>query len=236
MGDGWNLPMVERASTLQQVHRTVRDAIVEGSIAQGTHLREVSLAAALGTSRATVREAIRQLVQEGLVEHVVHRGNFVRALSPLDRLDVYVAREAIEVGVVTRLLQSGEELDLARLEAAMVELRRRARGRARPDDDVIAADLAFHQELVALAGSPRLDRAFATLAAETCMLLGLHPDYPWQDYVGEHEVLFDALRERDPRTPVLVAEHLRLSAKLIREGISHDADQAAPAARAAAPV
>src|SRR5439155_18902473 len=65
----WNLPTVERASTLEQVHRTLREAIVQGSIAQGTHLREISLAEALGTSRATVREAIRQLVQEGLVEY-----------------------------------------------------------------------------------------------------------------------------------------------------------------------
>jgi DNA-binding GntR family transcriptional regulator len=226
VSEGWNLPAVERASTLQQVHRTLREAIVQGTIEQGTHLREVSLAGALGTSRATVREAIRQLVQEGLVEHAVHRGNFVRALSPLDRLDVYVAREAIEVGVVTRLLQSENGLDLAGLERAMAELRRRAEGTPRPDEQVIVADLAFHQELVALARSPRLDRAFETLAAETRMLLRLHPAYPWQDYVREHEVILEGLRRRDPNTPALVAEHLRLSARLIREGISRDGDQA----------
>jgi DNA-binding GntR family transcriptional regulator len=232
MSDGWDLPTVERASTLEQVHRTLRDAIVHGSIAQGTHLREISLAGALGTSRATVREAIRQLVQEGLVEYVLHRGNFVRALSPLDRLDVYVAREAIEVGVVTRVLQTEDGVDLTGLEAAMEELRRRARGRARPDEHVIAADLAFHQELVGLAGSPRLDRAFETLAAETRMLLRLHPRYPWQNYVREHEVILEALRRRDPQAAALVAEHLRLSARLIREGISRDGDQAAMPATA----
>ena len=138
------------------------------------------------------------------------------ALSLADRLDVYVAREAIEVGVVTRLLEGSDEpLQLDDLEDAMNELRRAARGQPRPTERVIAADLAFHQQLVKLGGSPRLDRAYETLAAETRMLLRHHPAYPWRTYVRDHGELLDALRRRDPRTPELVAGHLRLSADLI---------------------
>jgi DNA-binding GntR family transcriptional regulator len=162
-----------------------------------------------------VREAIRHLVQEGLVEYELHRGNFVRALSFADRLDVYVAREAIEVGVAKQLLERNGRVDLGPLEHALDELRRAARGQARPTDAVIAADLRFHQELVRLVGSPRLDRAFETLAAETRMLLRHHPEYPWQTYVSDHERLFEALRRHDPGLPELVAGHLRLSADLI---------------------
>jgi len=179
--DDWGLPTVERSSTIDQVHRMLREAIIEGSIPQGAHLREIHLARSLGTSRGTVREAIRHLVQEGLAESELHRGTFVLALSLADRLDVYVAREAIEVGVVTRLLQgNGEPLPLQDLEDAMTELRRAARGQPRPTERVIAADLAFHQQLVRLGGSPRLDRAYETLAAETRMLLRHHPAYPWR--------------------------------------------------------
>jgi len=213
--DDWGLPAVERSSTIEQVHRLLRDAIIEGSIPQGAHLREVHLARSLGTSRGTVREAIRHLVQEGLAESELHRGTFVLALSLADRLDVYVAREAIEVGVVTRLLQEDGALALDGLEEAMAELRRATRGQPRPTERVIAADLAFHQQLVRLGGSPRLDRAYETLAAETRMLLRHHPAYPWRTYVRDHEELLDALRRRDPRTPELVAGHLRLSADLI---------------------
>ena len=101
MEEEWTLPAVERSSTIEQVHRALRDAIVDGTIPQGTHLREIHLARLAGTSRGTVREAIRHLVQEGLAAYELHRGTFVRALSVDDRLDVYVAREAIEVGVAT---------------------------------------------------------------------------------------------------------------------------------------
>ena len=51
------------------------------------------------------------------------------ALSPSDRLDVYVAREVIEVGVAVRILRSDEPLDLSGLEEAMADLRAAARGR-----------------------------------------------------------------------------------------------------------
>ena len=220
MAEEWNLNTVERSSTIEQVHRELRDAITEGSIPPGAHLREISLARALATSRGTVREAIRQLVQEGLVESVLHRGSFVRAMSDSDWRDVYVAREAIEVGVATRLLENEDELDLGPLDDAMQELRRAAAGQARPTEEVIAADLRFHRELVRLAGSPRLDRAFETLAVETRMLLRHHPEYPWRTYVSDHEKVLEALRRRDPRTPELVAEHLHLSVDLISGAIA----------------
>ena len=225
MSEAWNLPPVERLSTLEQVHRALRDAIIEGEIPPGAHLREVHLAHDLQTSRGTVREAIRQLVQEGLVEYVLHRGNFVRAMSLADRLDVYVAREAIEVGVAKQLLERDGEVDLGPLEQALGELRRAARGRVRPTEQVIAADLRFHQELVRLVGSPRLDRAFETLAVETRMLLRRHPEYPWRTYVSDHEQLFVALQRHDPRLPELVAGHLRLSADLIGGELAADPER-----------
>jgi DNA-binding GntR family transcriptional regulator len=55
------------------------------------------------------------------------------------------------------------------------------------------------------------------------MLLRHHPEYPWFDYVRDHERLFDALERRDPSAPDLVVEHLRLSARLIGDELERDA-------------
>ena len=214
-GSDWNLPALTHSSTMEQAHRLLRDAIVDGSISQGAHLREVHLAQTLGTSRSTVREAIRQLVQEGLAEYKLHRGTFVLAFSPSDWLDVYLARETIEVGVAVRLLRGNEELELDGMEEAMADLRTAAKGQRRPSEAMIVADLRFHQELVRLARSPRLDRGYETLAAETRMLLRHHPEYPWRTYVSDHEELLTAVAERDPRLPELVARHLQLTVDLI---------------------
>jgi DNA-binding GntR family transcriptional regulator len=220
---------IERASLTEQVLQELRDAIVDGRIAQGEPLREVSLAQALGTGRGAVREAIRQLLQEGLVESRTHRGAYVRVLSLADRLDVYVAREAIETGAARRIVESDVPVDLSRVRAALEELVTAARDHDRVTDEVVAADIRFHKEVVRLAGSPRLSRAHDTLVAETRMLLSHHPPYPWRDYVTDHVRLLEALAERDPRAPDLIAEHLRLSARLIAEELSRASEDGAAA-------
>jgi DNA-binding GntR family transcriptional regulator len=227
----WQLGSIDRASTTQQVLQELREAIIDGRIAQGEALREVSLAKTLGTGRSAVREAIRQLEQEGLVDYELHRGAFVRVMSLADRLDVYVAREAIETGVARRLVEGSQPADLSALRGALADLRARAEGHDRVTEDLIAADIRFHEELVHLAGSPRLTRAHATLAAETRMLLRHHPTYPWSDYVGDHERLFEAIERRDPRAPDVVGEHLRLSARLIGAELARETGDSARATR-----
>ena len=220
--DTWQLGSIDRASTTQQVLQELREAIIDGRIAQGDALREVPLAKAFGTGRSAVREAIRQLEQEGLVDYELHRGAFVRVMSLADRLDVYVAREAIETGVAKRVVEAAQQADLSGLRDALEVLRATAQGHDRVTEEEIAADIRFHQELVRLAGSPRLTRAHETLAAETRMLLRHHPAYPWSDYVGDHERLFQAIERRDPGAPQLVGEHLRLSARLISEELARE--------------
>jgi len=215
MGSGWQLASVQRLTIADVVLRELRRAIVEGEIAQGEQLREEHLARMLGTGRGAIREALRQLVQEGLVEYMPHRGSFVRLLSLDDRLDVYAAREAIESGAAMRALQAPAPLDLVPIRSALERLAAAAGPDNRVSEALIGADVDFHRELVALARSPRLSRAHETLAAETRMLLRHHPAYPASDYVGDHARLLEALERGDPRTPELVAEHLRLSARLI---------------------
>jgi DNA-binding GntR family transcriptional regulator len=202
------------------VRRIIREAIVEGTIPPGSALRESRLQEMLGTSRGTIREALRHLVQEGLVEYRLHQGAFVPDQTLTDRLDVYVAREAIEMWAARKLLESDNGLDLSTLETAIAAMEVDAPELTRPSEETIAADLRFHHELVRMAGSERLTRAHETFAAETRMLLRAHPPYPQRTYAGDHKKLVDALRRRDPTTPDLVAGHLRLTSRLISGEVS----------------
>jgi DNA-binding GntR family transcriptional regulator len=214
---GWALPRFKGRSATETVRGIIREGIIEGRIPPGEQLREARLVTMLGISRGTVREAVRQLVQEGLVEYRMHHGAFVKAQLLDDRLDVYVAREAIEVWAARTLIERKGAVELSELDKALALMRSREARQKRPTEDTIAADLRFHHELVRLAGSERLTRAHETFAAETRMLLRRHPPYPWRTYARDHAKLVQALRRRDPKTPDLVAEHLRLSVKLLRE-------------------
>ncbi len=214
----WGLTAVERRSTTDHVLAELRAAIIAGRIGANEPLREVALARTLGTGRSAIREAIRHLVQEGLVEYRINRGAFVRVLSVAEVEDVYLAREAIEVSAVRHALQAGRPLDPEPLRAALERII--AAADASPPDEpagieLIAADLDFHREMVRLSASPRLSRAHETLAAEAQMLLHHQPVYSPIEYAADHAIMLDALARRDASAPALVRDHLRLSASLI---------------------
>jgi DNA-binding GntR family transcriptional regulator len=222
----WGLSAVQRRSTTDHVLAELRSAIVSGRIGPREPLRETALAHTLGTGRSAIREAIRHLVQEGLVEYRLNKGAVVRVLSVAEADDVYLAREAIETTAVRHALERGEPLDLVPLRTALGRVD--AAAAATPPDqpagtELIAADLDFHREMVRLSDSPRLVRAHETLAAEAQMLLHHQPVYSPVRYAADHTVLLEAIARRDPAAPDLLRDHLRLSAKLIADEITREA-------------
>lgn len=222
---------VERRSTTDQVLHELRAAILAGRIKPDEQLPEVALANHFGTGRSAIREAIRHLVQEGLVVSEINRGARVRTISAEDVIDVYRARAAIEVAAVAAFLAC--EVPAA---AAVKELQRaqdRIRAAAPPDAncvpsrELIGADLDFHRALVGLAGSPRLSRAHEPLAAECQMLMNWHPVYPLTNYVTDHQIVLDAVLARDPAAPDLTRAHLDMTVNLIVGEAARYADRLA---------
>lgn len=210
------LGTLERLSTTDQVLRALRGAIVSGRIAQGEQLREVALAETFGTGRSAVREALRQLVQEGLAQHEVHRGTFVRIISPDDIVDVYRAREAVECAALEQALE--REVDWDPLRQVFERLRAAADGGAGTWGDMADVDIRFHETLVSLASSPRLERMFATLAAESRMHLYAYPPYPALQNVEDHRRILEAAERGATEAVTLLHEHLRVSARLAVAG------------------
>jgi len=210
---------VERRSTTDQVLHELRAAILAGRIKPSEQLPEAALAQTFGTGRSAIREALRHLVQEGLVVSELNRGAHVRPVSPEDVIDVYLARQAIEVAAVQQAIESQDRLELDQLLAAQerIDGASPADLAAHPSPELIAADIDFHRAMVRLAGSPRLSRAHEPLAAESQILLNWHPVYPGADYAGDHRRLLRAIESRDPNAAEVARSHLRLTADLILE-------------------
>jgi DNA-binding GntR family transcriptional regulator len=237
----WGLGTVERRSTTDQVLHELRTAILAGRIKPTEQLPEVALAQAFGTGRSAIREAIRHLVQEGLVVTEINRGARVRPVSMPDLIDVYRARTAIEVAAVGALLENPDGFDSGPLKAAqqrIVDLSP-ADGAATPSREMIAADIDFHRVLVSLAGSPRLSRAHEPLAAESQMLLNWHPVYSVTDYVADHQTLLEVIARHDPAAGDVVRAHLALTVDLLLQEATAYADRVTSAeslVRAGSPV
>jgi DNA-binding GntR family transcriptional regulator len=150
-----------RSSTAERVADILRDRIIEGLFKPGQRLSEESICEALGVSRNTLREAFRLLSHERLLDHRLNRGVFVRVLSAEDVADLYQVRRVIE-GMAVRRKPTEQALRVIREAVADAE-------RAAGDDDwqaVGTANIRFHQALVTLNDSPRLNEAMRQLLAE----------------------------------------------------------------------
>ena len=191
------LAPVVRESTVSHVARVLRTAIMYGELAPGAQLGEAALAEALGVSRGPLREAMQRLVQEGIVRSEPNRGLFVIDFTDDDVRDVYAARAAIERAAAAAILRGDPQAAADRLEDALRQMHDAAES-----DDVVAltdADLAFHESLVRLARSPRLQRMHDTLLVETRMCMAAANDTYTRpvDALKEHLGIVEALRSGD---------------------------------------
>ena len=152
-----------RTSTAERVAELLRERITDGSLAPGTRLPEDAVGSALGVSRNTLREAFRLLAHERLVAVEFNRGAFVRRLSVEEVVDLYRARRLVECAAVRQYGgAAGEGLAAVRRAVEDGEAAA-AQGRW---VDVGTANMRFHQALVALAGSARLDEFMRQVTAE----------------------------------------------------------------------
>ncbi|WP_221355746.1 GntR family transcriptional regulator [Streptomyces beigongshangae] len=187
--------LLGRTSTAERVSDILRSRIAEGFFPPGTRLSEDSIGGALGVSRNTLREAFRLLTHERLLVHQLNRGVFVRVLTVEDVEDIYRTRALVECAVVRGLGDPPYAVDGL---AGAVEGGRRA---TRESDwkGLGTANIHFHRELVALAGSARTDELMRSVFAELRLAFHLvdDPKRLHEPYLARNGQILQALRNGD---------------------------------------
>ncbi|MEV5432468.1 GntR family transcriptional regulator [Streptomyces sp. NPDC052701] len=217
--------LLGRTSTAERVADILRSRISEGYFPPGTRLPEDGIGGALGVSRNTLREAFRLLTHERLLVHELNRGVFVRVLTVEDVEDIYRTRRLVECAVVRGLGEPPYGLDaLARAVA---------QGRRAADEGdwktVGTANIHFHRELVALAGSERTDELMRSVFAE--LRLAFHvvdePRRLHEPYIARNVGILEALRagDRDEAESLLAGyleDSLRRVVEVYRRRVGED--------------
>jgi DNA-binding GntR family transcriptional regulator len=177
----------------------IRDAIIRGAYVPGQPLTEAALAEELGTSRGTVREALRELGSLGLVTRSPHKGAVVSTLTAKDAEEIYTLRAALESFAAQVAVERGnlDEAALAML-AGLLEAIARA---ARAGDvlGMVAADMDFHTALSALSGHDLLIEHLAAIQVHSRRVLfysNLYRPTP-EIVVQRHRDLMDVLQRGD---------------------------------------
>lgn len=187
-----------RAALHQDVYQTLKSAILKGRLQSGTRLREAEIAAQIGTSRAPIREALRQLEHEGLVVNSPYKGTFVAVFTPRDIRELCSVRSLLEGRAVAEAMKRITPADLERLAKIMDEMS----AVARKDMELwefVEKDLAFHEEICRLSGNERLFRIWSTLASQTLLYLVMVTEaYLDREAVARtHVPAFEAIRAGD---------------------------------------
>jgi DNA-binding GntR family transcriptional regulator len=204
MGDG----RIEVVSIVDRVYESVRSRILDGTLERGARLRQEALAAELGVSRTPLREALRRLASEGLVELEPNRGARIPDLSHADMVIAYEARLALEPGAARLAAANPDPVALERMRTAIARHRRAATQHALFD-----ANRAFHLALVDAARNEHLSRLAANLwaAGIGAVILAVQDETPAEIAADAdaHERIAAAVAAGDgDRAERLVREHV----------------------------
>ena len=209
-----------RPSLHDAIVSRVRDLIIQGVLEPGARVHEGKLGLELGVSRTPLREALKFLASEGLIELVQGRGALVRRFTPKDVHDSLVVLGALE-GLAGRLAcenATHDEIKSVReLHDRMIELYR-----ARDRLPYFKLNQAIHSKLVEIARNEPLLHVHSQIQARLKRIRYIGHEGPekWRGAVEDHERIMAALETRDPdRTAQALTAHMLGAWERVRDGL-----------------
>ena len=195
--DATSLLRLEKTSLREQALSALRRAITTGQLPPGTHLVETELSEALQISRGTLREAMRQLQQEGLISAGARGRLSVRHLDAKEIRDIFDVRAALE-SLAARELASRPDrsADVVALRHAVDEMGKWAASNL---EDRIEADLRFHRTMCQLSGNETLLHQWSSLEGSirmSIMFAGVDKAIKNMDAKRHHDIV-DAIESGD---------------------------------------
>jgi DNA-binding GntR family transcriptional regulator len=196
----------------RDVYEALREAILLGHLAPGERVVEAELARQMRISRGPIREALRQLEQDGLVDYRPRRGVIVTALTPALILDAYAVRAALEGLAASAAARHASPEALDSLEALLEDMRAHARA-----GDAVAlqqADVRFHELICTLAENPVLLKSWRGLGPGSWTLFSIgkqEGSYELTEIAERHLPIVTAIRSGEAEEALAAAKEHTLA-------------------------
>lgn len=214
-------PGVDRRSLPVSVADQLREMIIEGRLPAGTHLNERMLCDSLGVSRTPLREALRQLSSQGLVQIQPNRGARVVALSVEDVRESFQVMGALEALSGELACLQVTDAEIAEIRALTYEMQ--ACHARRDLSAYYRLNCAIHEHINRASRNRLLAEVYATLNLRIQNLRfrsNLNPD-KWDAAMREHIQMVDALAARDGvRLAAILRAHMRRKGETVLEDMA----------------
>lgn len=192
---------IDAPSLVAMAADAVRNMILAGDLAPGDRLIEERLTEELDISRPPLREALRLLENEGIIERMPRRGAIVKTLTDQDVREILAIRAALERLAFETGIPVVEDSRLDAARAALHEMERCAREEDR--GNLVRAGYAFHSALIRIAGNRRLEDIYASVQQQIllCMARNLITRERFfeglEEHVARHRYLLDLVESGD---------------------------------------
>lgn len=210
---------IVRDRVSDQVHRYLREKIIDGELPEGERLVEVSIAAELGVSRTPVREALWQLRSMNLIRQVGTGYEVTNVQREL--LEILDVRAALESHAVRRAAEVITKDQLAAISDICDKMERLP---IQATEDRARCNRAFHEQLIRAAGNERLLRLVSDYQDYFTVVQPLFDEKFIARTQREHRAILSALRQGDgEKAAACVTQHVLGAAKFIGSNKAHEA-------------
>jgi DNA-binding GntR family transcriptional regulator len=206
-------------------YQYILQKMTRGELEPGMQISELSIAAELGISRSPVRDALSQMVTEGMVERVPRFGTVIKKLSTRELSDLYGLRVALEGYAAELVAENVSDTDLSEMEDACegirnisVDLKKSQAKQMTPEmlAEMSRLDMKFHLVILKATRNRMLLKS-AHDTRQMVRIFGIRRvenfDYEYVNGVYQyHRGIFEAIRDRDPqKARQLMTEHINFS-------------------------
>jgi DNA-binding GntR family transcriptional regulator len=211
---------ITRITLHDAVLNQIRDMIIEGTLMPGTRINEGQVGASLGVSRTPLREAIKTLASEGLVEIVPAKGAVVRRFTESDIREILEVLKALEQTAARLACKSATDAAIKKI--AQMHKRMLALYEAKNRLAYFKLNQSIHTAIVQASGNSVLAQTHDTLQARIKRIRFIGNETPdrWAAAVAEHEEMIEALIARDAeRLAEVLGRHLDKTMDRVRDAI-----------------
>lgn len=180
-----------------QVYNIIKANILNGNLKPGERLQEKKIAEELNVSRSPVREAIKELIGEGLLESIPNKSITVKKLSKKDIIDIFEFRSIIEKYAIENAIKNITEETIKILDEILNELKESYN--SNDVDKYIRADIKLHDTLIYLSENMVVYKAFINIFSiiQPFRIISLHSKKRFEESYLEHKGIIEGLKEKD---------------------------------------
>lgn len=184
-------------SVREAVYDTLKQAIISGKLTRGTRIVETEYADMLHISRTPLREALRKLQEDGLLEYVANKGVFVQSFTLEDVEEIYTIRNSLEMLTIGHIIRNATEPDIAYLKSLLLEIDRLMEDSSL--EEILKVSRKFHAHIINIS---RLARVISAIRYQeeyinNFSLISIQKESRKQEAQDEHYRIVECIARHD---------------------------------------